>query len=399
MNVRTFLASTSFAAFVLVVGCATTTEQYLGAERDPEPPPLFVEDAGPDAPDSTFELTSYCPSSQCSTGLTTCPNSRFPCDVDLRSDSRNCGSCGFTCPSAANGAVFECAEGKCQMTCTNSPPRLDCNGIVDDGCEVTADTNENCGQCGATCTDPESPCLTRKGLQRCGCPTPEIACKTGIGFACVDATGDDANCGACGNVCDPTNGGAPSYANAYYGCRGSSCGHLKCEPFWADCNANAKTDGCETFLLSDQNCGGCGNTCPAGMGCYLNIKSFQIECMCPPGKTLCEIVPGFAATCVDITSDPQNCGGCGVTCSGSDSPSHDYMFPSCRSGSCETRCEMGRADCNGNDEDGCEIDTNSDPRNCGACGHACDEVVGQACIGGRCAVEPCDVDAGEVTTR
>ncbi|WP_146651520.1 hypothetical protein [Labilithrix luteola] len=393
------LGSSFALACVAASACAVPLDGGVDDLPSSEPVPSFVDDAGTDAPDSTFELTNYCPSNKCSTGLTTCPNSRFPCDVDLRSDPRNCGSCGFTCPSAANGALFACAEGKCQMTCTNSPRRFDCNGIVDDGCEVTANTNENCGGCGVTCTDPESPCTTRKGLQRCGCPAPEIVCPDGDGFGCVNAIGDDTNCGACGNACDRTNGGAPSYENTYYGCAAASCGHLKCEVLWGDCNFNIKADGCETYLLSDQNCGGCGNVCPAGMGCYVNLQSFQAECMCPPGKTLCEIIPGLAAACVDITSDPKNCGGCGVTCSGSDSRSHDYMFPSCRGGSCETSCEMGRADCNGNGEDGCEINTNSDPRNCGECGHACDGVAGQACIGGRCAVEPCDVEAGEVTTR
>jgi hypothetical protein len=55
----------------------------------------------------------------------------------------------------------------------------------------------------------------------------------------------------------------------------------------------------------------------------------------------------------------------------------------------------GRADCNGNLEDSCEVKIDSDPYNCGACGVVCDAVAGQACVHGRCAVEPCpEQDAG-----
>ena len=57
-------------------------------------------------------------------------------------------------------------------------------------------------------------------------------------------------------------------------------------------------------------------------------------------------------------------------------------------------CNEGRADCNNSQSDGCEVNIDSDPRNCGACGHVCDAVAGQACVAGRCVVEPCAQDAG-----
>jgi hypothetical protein len=80
---------------------------------------------------------------------------------------------------------------------------------------------------------------------------------------------------------------------------------------------------------------------------------------CPSGQSLC------VDTCVDLTSDYQNCGLCGVTCG-------DSMV--CVNSLCDT-CPTGTA-CAGK----C-LDTQSDPNNCGACGVVCP---GGACRWGNC---------------
>ena len=41
-----------------------------------------------------------------------------------------------------------------------------------------------------------------------------------------------------------------------------------------------------------------------------------------------------------------------------------------RSGACQFRCNAGFADCDQLPADGCEVNTNTDPNNCGFCGHA-----------------------------
>jgi hypothetical protein len=51
-------------------------------------------------------------------------------------------------------------------------------------------------------------------------------------------------------------------------------------------------------------------------------------------------------------------------------------------------CSPGFANCDGEASDGCEVDLESDPTNCGACGVSCD---GRACLEGACASPP---DAG-----
>jgi len=121
--------------------------------------------------------------------------------------------------------------------------------------------------------------------------------------------------------------------------------------------------------------------------------------MCPEGLTFCQTGEQGGlpfGDCVDLRSDRRNCGDCGVVCG------RFGFFPKekqvCDFGKCVFRCMEGSADCNGAQADGCEIDTNSDPRNCGGCGVTCDLTLGQACVAGKCVVEPCErADAGEVT--
>lgn len=75
--------------------------------------------------------------------------------------------------------------------------------------------------------------------------------------------------------------------------------------------------------------------------------------MCPEGLTFCEtfatpdIVYGY---CADTTTDATNCGGCGILCEVAQN--NDSV---CIYGRCKTECAAGKADCNGDARDGCEI--------------------------------------------
>lgn len=343
-------------------------------------------------------LTSYCPSNKCPAGHTTCPASRFPCDVDLQTDRQNCGACGVTCPVETNGETYECVAGRCVLHCVANPLTLDCDGIDENGCETRPGTNENCAACGDRCLDPAKPCVNRNpGLgpadYGCGCVGDLIYCNEN----CTSPKRDDENCGACGTKCDRSGDGLPARANAYYGCENSECGHLKCEDGWADCDGNP-LNGCETPIGTSENCTTCGDSCAPDQRCAVDTLTFKTQCLCPAGKTFCSqgcIGDLCFGACFDLASDLLACGACGVRCVAQTGQSTEGV---CTFGVCSTICSHGRADCNGNSADGCEVNTDSDPRNCGACGNVCDAVAGQACVGGRCMVEPCDQgqpDGGE----
>ncbi|WP_146651731.1 hypothetical protein [Labilithrix luteola] len=376
-------------SLALAWGCSTAQDR-LGVAIDNQPPPVFVtEDAGGDADASDF--VNYCPSNKCPPGWTTCPTSLFPCDVNLLSDVNNCGACGSTCPPGLN-EKFSCDNGACKMACEK---HLDCDGIVDNGCEISPVDDKNCGACGKECKDPDKRCVYQgqwgNSPTDCGCPDGKASCDAS--GQCYDLKADDTNCGACGTQCDPTNGGKPALANAKYGCGDGKCGALKCTGRFANCDGNVE-NGCETSIVADDNCGSCGVVCPAGTACRIDSATSQPMCACPTGLTYCQNhCEGDVCfgSCVDLTTDYANCGACGAYCS--------YLNGTprtCNFGSCEMRCREGQADCNNSQSDGCEVNTNSDPHNCGGCGQVCDAVAGQACVAGRCVVEPCDQDAGEL---
>jgi len=70
---------------------------------------------------------------------------------NLKTDMNNCGSCGTVCPKIPpNTTGGECMNGYCTIQCKMN--YMDCNGNIADGCEVYLrfDVN-NCGSCGIRC--------------------------------------------------------------------------------------------------------------------------------------------------------------------------------------------------------------------------------------------------------
>jgi hypothetical protein len=384
MRRTAFLVIAGIVGVTLAQGGCTTSNDRLGYIDLTDPNKGFVPVDPPDAatPDSGDELIVYCASNRCPVDRTTCASSRFACDVNLMTDPRNCGECGVDCGYFAHfRAAFDCVEGTCVKRCQDKS--ADCNGFVDDGCEVELGTNDNCNACGDRCPDPKKPCFFDTSLNKgqCGCDPGLEYCG-----ACIDPKIDDLNCGGCGVVCDPAGDGGTPRDHAYYGCVASECGHLKCQPNYASCDGDL-TNGCETYVLSADNCGACGKACDPGQTCILDLDG-QALCACPAGQTLC------GRKCVDLLTDKRNCGTCATDCTNRWPDGTGNGF--CSGGACEYGCAAGRGDCNGDSTDGCETNFASDPRNCGACGNTCDLAAGQPCVQGRCVVEACD---GGVVTR
>lgn len=340
-------------------------------------------DAGDGATDAGPGL---CVATACPFPWATCPalDGTLPvyaCGTDLNNDIDHCGACDVACknPSPAYHVHMACSAGQCQAFCNED--HADCNGVPDDGCESSLlDDSKNCGSCGLQC--PAGVACTHG---KCGCPSGMTECNG----RCVDLSSDDNNCGACETSCMETQpddaGTVPPHM--FFGCLGGQCKDLRCKQdvmeYWSDCNHDIEADGCEVDLRSDvENCGQCGNACDPGQQCF--AQDSIVGCQCKQGQTLCPARGNVPQSCIDIENDPRNCGACGYAC-----PFVPNAKAVCDRGRCGYECLPGTADCNGRDDDGCEVDLNKDPRNCGGCGAACDVAVGQPCVGGRCLMGEC----------
>jgi hypothetical protein len=98
---------------------------------------------------------------------------------------------------------------------------------------------------------------------------------------------------------------------------------------------------------------------------------------CIPTPTDAGVPDGGA----DPQTDPNNCGTCGHKCVVANGTA------GCQGGFCTVAaCNPGFQDCNNNPDDGCEKNLTNDPDNCGACSVECSNVnmLTRTCQGGEC---------------
>lgn len=126
-----------------------------------------------------------------------------------------------------------------------------------------------------------------------------------------------------------------------------------------DCGAGetACDTGCVDVATDPFNCGMCDHVC-ASKQCIAGV----CKSACAPPLTECN------ATCVDTSQDPNNCGLCGLAC---DAPLV------CNSGQCGAACEAGKTNCGG-----VCLDLETDVLNCGTCGKKCPAEA--TCTSGNC---------------
>ncbi len=289
------------------------------------------------------------------------------CEIDLMNDANNCGTCHRDCAlldpkkyKNVESFTGDCELGLCETIC--KPGWYDCNKSLHDGCESDLSDSQNCGQCSRICSFPwaEGICVDPStgtcGLGPCAfshndCDQdPQNGCETLIIF-------DINNCGSCGNVC-------PEAQNAMNYCFFGTCG-MYCIPGFADCD-NDEQNGCETDTTNDiENCGSCSYPCMP----YANATTVCVEgtCQMSCNEPYVDCDGSIGTGCeIDIDHDPSNCGECGKQCSGA-----DHADPACEQGDCALACKANYGDCDGNTENGCEIDLSLNKSHCGACNTAC----------------------------
>lgn len=141
--------------------------------------------------------------------------------------------------------------------------------------------------------------------------------------------------------------------NAYESAQKEAC---DCCPACQNCDGPSDQccgNACVDVSSDPDNCGACGQACRADQACI------AAECQCPSGQLECD------GQCVNLSTNHDNCGACGQACDA------DQV---CTGGTCQ--CPADQTECNGR----C-VDLQDDPANCGACDQSCGD---QACVNGTC---------------
>ncbi len=336
---------------------------------------------------SFANATAACSDATC--GIAACDPNFDDCDGSLANGCEtridtiiDCGSCGTAC-SLPNASAL-CSAGGCRVDeCL--PGYADCDAVPENGCETPTNTLTDCDACGVTCgADNATTSCATGTCELVACDPGYADCAGGISDGCEqDILSDAGNCGGCGVVC-------AAEASSTVACSAGSCEYA-CRSGAGDCNSDLGSggDGCETDVTSDaSNCGACGATCSLANASELCMASTCRVMTCDAGYGNCDSSEMNGCE-TDVTIDVANCGSCGNAC-----PAEDNAAPSCGASACSLTCDSGFSDCNsnlGDDEDGCEVDTMTDPVNCGGCGMGCMfDNASAVCDLASCGLDSCD---------
>jgi hypothetical protein len=138
---------------------------------------------------------------------------------------------------------------------------------------------------------------------------------------------------------------------------------------------------CVDVTSDPRNCGRCGALCRPGTMCAGGVCTIgPVGCgggpPCGAGQSCC------GDACVTVGTDINHCGMCGRAC-----PTPPNTNVVCAAVTCGVRvCVAGTADCNGTAADGCEVFLATDTNHCGRCGNRC--AAGSSCEMGTCRAGP-----------
>ena len=311
----------------------------------------------------------------------------------------DCTVTGETCPSP--GSPCACPSGQKACATSNSCIPVgnccapsDCPGAVNGSPTCVAGVcgsacNPGYGKCGGTCQISTAQCCSATD---CSGNNISAACDVGICDGACNSGFADCNNNKVADGCEVSTqtdavncggcGAACSIANITPSCVAGQCNGA-CDSGFADCDGNKRTNGCETSTATDAtNCGTCGLLCSSANITTATCTAGACGGACNTGFADCDNNKTTNGCEVNTQSSPANCGGCGVTCSNA-----HISSPTCGAGTCNGACNPGFLDCNGNKKtDGCEVTSSTDTANCGGCGILCssNNVVSAACTTGTC---------------
>ncbi|XP_073388238.1 uncharacterized protein [Physcomitrium patens] len=135
-----------------------------------------------------------------------------------------------------------------------------------------------------------------------------------------------------------------------------------------DCDKDYAKNGCEINVHTDpNNCGNCGIKCGGCANAVPTCKSGKGEFSCTAPYQNCDNSwsDGWE---INVSNDVNNCGGCRKKCS---PVAHANV--KCSNSKCEYTCHPGWRNCDNNWMNGCETEVSMNVNNCGGCNIKCSQ--------------------------